>query len=188
MLLLVAGAPVTASAEWQIKPFLAGTFGGETTFVDLDDAAGNFHVGFGGSSVWLGEIFGIEADVGYIPSFFEGEGPLVVHSSVTTLTGNLVIAMPRRLARYSLRPYFVAGGGLMRAREDDLFLALPVASQLGAMDVGGGVTGFFTDRVGVSWDLRYFRSVGGSADQTGVAIGAEQLSLWRANMALVIRY
>ena len=32
---------------------------------------------------------------------------------------------------------------------------------LPAIDVGGGVTGFVTNRVGVSWDVRYFRSVAG---------------------------
>jgi hypothetical protein len=53
--------------------------------------------------------------------------------------------------------------------------------------MGVGVTGFLTDRFGVSWDVRYFRSVGGG--QSGAAtLGPEQLSFWRANMALAIRY
>ena len=54
--------------------------------------------------------------------------------------------------------------------------------------VGGGATGFVTDRVGVDWQLRYFRSVGGVDEQQGLSLGAEQLSFWRASMALVIRY
>ena len=32
--------------------------------------------------------------------------------------------------------------------------------------MGGGVNGFFNERVGVGWDLRYFRSVGGEIRQS----------------------
>ena len=74
----------------------------------------------------------------------------------------------------------------MVARIDDSNDVLPVSSTLPAVDVGGGVTGFLTDRIGVSWDVRHFRSVGGEARD--LSIGREQLSFWRANMALVFRY
>jgi hypothetical protein len=57
---------------------------------------------------------------------------------------------------------------------------------MAAIDVGGGVTGFVSERIGVTWDLRHFGSVGGKLE--GVSIGTEQLSFWRANMALVIRF
>ncbi len=56
--------------------------------------------------------------------------------------------------------------------------------RLPAIDLGGGVTGFLSDRIGVSWDVRHFRSVGGKT--RGLSFGREQLSFWRANMALVI--
>ena len=47
-----------------------------------------------------------------------------------TLTGNLVIAVPQHVTQYTLRPYFVAGGGLMRARSELFLDPLPVASAL----------------------------------------------------------
>jgi hypothetical protein len=184
--------PASVSAEWQIKPFVGLTFGGSTTLIILDAAADNPHVsfgpafGFGLSAVRLGEVFGIEGDFGHAPGVFP-TGELVLGSSVTTLTGNVVVALPRRVAGYGLRPYLVAGGGLMRANAEDKILALPVVSNFRAIDVGGGATGFVTDRVGLSWDLRWFRNVGSSGVR-GISFLDEQLSFWRASMALAIRY
>lgn len=187
--ILVAGLPARASAERQVKPFFGGAFGGQTTFVDFDQAVGNKHIVAGASGLWLGEVIGVEGDVGHSPGFFQtSSGRLIVGSSVTTLTGNIVLALPRRMTQYSLRPYVVGGGGLMRVRADDKAQLFPIASTMRAVDVGGGATGFLTDRVGVDWQLRYFRSVGGVDQQRAISIGAEQLSFWRASMALAIRY
>jgi hypothetical protein len=177
--------PRSAAAEWQIKPFVGLTFGGDTTLL-LEDAAGGTHVAFGLGGLLLGEIFGVEGDFGRVPGFFK-RGGLVLGSSVTTLTGNVVVALPRRMAEYGLRPYFVVGSGLIAATVEDNLQVLPVATKLAVIDVGGGATGFLTSRTGVSWDVRWFRSVGGKAG-TGNSIGPEQISFWRASMALAIRY
>jgi hypothetical protein len=186
---MVAGATASASAERQLKPFFAGAFGGETTFVDFDHAVGNKHLVIGASAVWLGEVIGFEADLGHAPGFFQSSaGLIVLTSSVTTLTGNIVVALPRRMTQYTLRPYVVGGGGLMRVRADDKAQVLQVFRTLRALDVGGGATGFLTDRFGVDWQLRYFRTTGGVDEQRGISTGAEQLSFWRASMALAIRY
>jgi hypothetical protein len=179
--------PTAGFAEWQIRPFLGATFGGETTLVDLDRGAGGRKFTFGVNGVLLGGVVGIEADLGNTPGFFQRASQnLVLGSRVTTLTGNVVVALPRRWAQYSLRPYVVGGAGIMYARSDDVFDALPVSRTLAALDVGGGVTGFFTHRIGVSWDVRYFRSLG-AANGDGLSFGAEKLSFWRAIMAVAIR-
>lgn len=189
VLALLLLAPAQASAEWQIRPFLGMTFGGGTTFVDLEQAAGKPNVVVGISGGLLGDVVGIDADFGRAPgSFQSGNQHLVLSSSATTLTGNIVIALPRHLTQYTLRPYFVGGAGLMYVRIDDLFGVLRVSSALPAIDVGGGATGFFSDRFGVNWDVRRFRSVGGKLDGRGLSFGAQQLSFWRANVALAIRY
>ena len=65
---------------------------------------------------------------------------------------------------------------------------LRVVRTLGAVDVGGGVTGFLNESVGLNWDLRYFRTAGGSSELRGVNFGAEHLSFWRATMAVAFRY
>lgn len=178
--------PAEGLAEWQLKPFVGVDFGATTTFTDLDHVAGKPHLSFGVNGLLLGQVFGVEGDVSFAPGFFNAkQQQLVVGSSVTTVTGNLVVAFPRRWSQYTLRPYVVGGGGVMRVHRDDVISVLTVDSTLGTVDFGGGVTGFLSSRVGVSWDLRYFRSFGG--DSRGFSIGNEQLSYWRAMMAVAIR-
>ena len=47
----------------------------------------------GGNGALLGDVFGIEADFAWAPGFFQsGDEPLVRGNSVTTLTGNAIIA------------------------------------------------------------------------------------------------
>ena len=140
----------------------------------------------------LGNIVGVEVDVARAPGFFQtgrglGVSPLVLHSSVMTATGSVVFAAPRKLTEYSLRPYFVAGAGGMRIAIDDYFGILKVRDTIAAYNLGGGVVGFLTNRVGVAWDVRRFSSVKGSAAATGTSTGGH-LSFWRASMALAIRY
>ena len=189
--LVVLWAPRPASAEWQVKPFLGAAYGGNTTFLTYVPVPGveqrnHGHTAFGVSGLWLSEIFGLEGDVGHTSGFFEGsDAPLVIDSGVTTATGNVVVAMPRRLAQYTLRPYLVGGAGVMHIRFDTVG-GLQALSNLQAMDLGAGVTGFLTRRVGLSWDVRYFRSIDRTREQ-GSSFGSEHLSFWRVNMAVAIR-
>jgi hypothetical protein len=176
--------PSLGWAEWQIKPFYGFTFGGSTTLVDLEEDAGDNDRIFGVSGQLLGEIFGIEGDFGHSPGFLGDEG-LVNTSSVTTFTANVVVGLPREWMRYTLRPYIVGGGGAMRVRAKDRLGLLEVNRTLTAFDLGGGATGFLNDRVGLSWELRYFRGIG--EDRTGVSFGREKLSFWRASMAVAVR-
>ena len=203
-LLLVA--PVSAGAEWHFKPFLGFSFEPSTTLEgDIEHAAGltlspefdsqASSVMFGAAVALMGDVFGVEGEWTQAPGFFQTrDQDLVTSSGAQTFTGSLVVALPRRIAQYSLRPYLVAGAGVMRLRSDPnsrLTPAVPIKDTLAAIDVGGGATGFFNERVGVGWDLRYFRSIGG--EETGDPLVttdglAKQLSFWRANMALVLRY
>jgi hypothetical protein len=183
LLLLVPGR---ARAEWQFKPFLGAAFGASTTFYDLDQTAGSPKVTFGVTGLLLGDVLGVEGDFGYVPGFFTG-GVLVSSSGVTTLMGNAVVALPRRTAGYSLRPYFVGGAGFMHVTSS-LFENLEgISATLPAMDLGGGATGFLSKRIGLNWDVRYIRSIG-TGQIRGQSLGPEQLSFWRATMAVAIRY
>ena len=101
-----------------MRPFIGFTFGGATTFVDPEKAIGTQNAVIGVSGGWLGEIFGLEADFGRAPGFFQTDETRdvrweldVLTSAVTTLTGNVVIALPARMAGYGLRPYFSAVPG-----------------------------------------------------------------------------
>ena len=178
-----------ASAEWQLQPFAALSFGGHTSLLDLENAQDDTKFAYGVRGVLLGEVFGIDADVGYTPGFFEsGNLNRVLSSSVTTVTGNVVIALPRHIAQYSLRPYAVAGGGFMRAASKDALHVFDVSETMAAIDFGGGVTGFVNNRVGLDWQVRRFSSIRGKTVFDGNNFAPAQLSFWRVSMALALRY
>lgn len=190
-LLLVLASASPAAADWFIAPYLGLKFGGTTNLVDLEEGAGNTKLLFGASAGFLGDgILGVEGDFGYYPRFFErsrgiGSG-LVARSQVLTLTGNVIVAMPRRLTGLSLRPFLIGGGGLMRASIDDVIGALSFESNLFGIAVGGGATGAISNRSSLRFDLRYFRNVSHGEDTVG--FGPTHLSFWRTSVGLSVRY
>ncbi|MDR1989685.1 MAG: hypothetical protein LBQ09_05580 [Acidobacteriaceae bacterium] len=192
-LAVLAVTPAPAFAEWQLKPFAGVTFGGATDLVgDLDQAVPSVHPVAGANLAWLGNIFGAEGDVGYSFGFFEPHGntanALVLNSHLTTFTGNVIVAMPRRLTEYTLRPYLVAGGGLMRASTNTKSQIFELANTFGAMDIGGGVTGFVSKNFGYTWDIRYFTNVNSAVDPGLSLVGTSgKLKFWRATMAMTFR-
>jgi hypothetical protein len=190
-LALLLTAPAPAIAEWQVRPFIGFTFGGATTFVDFEKVIETNNVVIGASGGWLGEILGVEADFGRAPGFFQTDGVPEIDlrtSAVTTLTGNVVIALPARMAGYGLRPYFSGGAGLMHIDTVTQFQALDVHRTLPTLSLGGGVTGFVTNRVGLNWDVRRLNTLRGEGKTQGDSLGRQQLSFWRATMAVALRY
>jgi hypothetical protein len=182
-------ASEAAAADKQIRPFVGFTFAGDTTLT-LSEAVGKVHATIGVNAAVLWEVFGVDVDVAHTPGFFQsGEpGDLVLSSSVTTFTGNVVVGMPRKWTEYVLRPYVVAGGGIMRIRAEDQYEVLPINRTKPAFDFGAGALGFITNRVGVLWEVRRFQTIGGGDELSGISFGGEKLSFWRATMAVAIRY
>jgi hypothetical protein len=190
--LVLAVIPGTVSAQpVLIQPFVGISFGGDTNIIDLDEASELRKVTWGATVSVLGRgVFGVEGDFSYVPGFFERdiEAELVSDSQVVTLMGNVVLAMPLSWTGQSLRPYFSGGGGLIRTRIQDLADIFSSERNLVGIDLGGGLIGFFSERIGVRWDVRYFKSVSDPGDTQDVAFGSASLSFWRANMALVLKY
>src|SRR5687767_5498518 len=95
LLSLVIARP--ASADWLFTPFVGSTFGTQTSYLILETGAeGSSQLIFGGSAAFLSRgIFGVEADLGYAPRFFERDNRAgnITGSNVTTLTGNVILAM-----------------------------------------------------------------------------------------------
>jgi hypothetical protein len=186
--------PAHAVAEWQVRPFVGFTFGGATTFVDPEKAIGTKNAVIGVSGGWLGEIFGLEADFGRAPAFFQTDDPSapsdarLLTSAVTTLTGHVVIALPARMAGYGLRPYFSGGAGLMHIDTVTQLTIIDVHRTLPTLSLGGGVTGFLSNNVGLNWDVRRLNTLRGEGETLGNSLGREQLSFWRATMAVALRY
>jgi len=182
--------PARAAADWLITPFLGLKLDGQTTLVDLDQAAGAPKMTIGGSVALLGDgIVGLEGDFGFTPGFFDSNsrGALVAHSNVMTLTGNVLLAAPAGLTRESLRPYILGGLGLMRASIDDVTGVFPLRPNFLALAIGGGAIGGLTERTSVRFDLRRFQNLTTDPNRV-MGFGRSRLSFWRADVGLTFRY
>ena len=185
-LILLAAAP--ARAEWFITPFIGLKFAGDTNFVDLEQGASNTKVTLGASAGVVGEgLFGVEAEFGYSPRFFErSSGSLIARSNVLTVMGNLILTAPRAVTGYSLRPFVSGGGGLIHVGIHDVADILSVDSNLFGINVGGGAVGALTARTSVRFDVRFFKSVS-TEDEASIGFGPTRLSFWRASVGLAIK-
>ena len=79
----------------------------------------------------------------------------------------------------------------MRVSTTTVFSVFDVSTVIPSFDLGAGVVAFVTNRVGVSWDVRRFQSVGSNTADSGLSFGEQgeqHLSFWRATMAGVIRF
>jgi Outer membrane protein beta-barrel domain len=188
VLLLVLLHPAIAGADVLLTPFWGFTFGGGTSLIDLEQASGTVTSVLGGSMTILGEgPFGVEADFGYSPRFFETDNRLVSRSSAATLGGNFVVAMPRSITRESLRPYAVAGLGWMHTSSTDVQDLLTVNADMLATTFGGGAIGMLRPDIGVRFDFRYLRGFGPDSSAT-LLDDSERLSFWRLSFGVTFRY
>ena len=200
LLVVTAAAPAKASADWLLTPYIGYNFGGSATFNDaIGDVEDEFEkrAGFGASLAYMGAgAFGFELDLGYTPNFFqstEGSGDFDYgDNNLTTLMANVIVGIPiGGTSGTGIRPYAAGGIGIMRSHigdAEDLLGDLDT-SDLG-FNLGGGVSGFFTDKVGLRGDIRYFRQLRESSvdedDVLGVTVG--DLKFWRGSLGVVFRF
>jgi Outer membrane protein beta-barrel domain len=183
------GWTAEARADWLVTPFLGTTFGAETTLLDFGGGTEVKHWAFGASGALLtDQVFGLEADLSWVPGFFEGKDPqdLVSGSRLTTMFGNVIAAVPLAVSRESLRPYLVGGLGLLHVKPNDIVDLSEGRNSLG-LQLGGGALGLITERTGVRFDLRQTRTLGRAPnDLTGVS--GTKVSFWRATIGVIFRY
>jgi hypothetical protein len=200
--LLTALWPARASAEWQFAPFVGFTFKGGTNLADPDalNAIEQRHWNLGGTVRLVGAgPFGLESVVLYIPGLFQGEArslfpgdppsTIITSSYGLALLGNVVLTTPRAWNEYGLRPFVSGGAGLLRAVHNGGVFAVR-ANVLG-YNVGGGAVGFLSDRVGVRFDLRYFRHVPPGpevTDSTPALDDRVRLHFWTGTVGVVFKY
>lgn len=186
---LICAAPQDARGDWLITPFVGGSFAPETTFLIFEEGAGRKFT-LGASAALLTDGFlGIEAEFGHTPRFFEGDDPqgLVLNSRVTTIYGNVILAVPLSITRESLRPYVVAGLGLLQARSTHAAGLFPVDEDLLGVNFGAGAIGMISTRTGLRFDVRHIKAASG-ADGPLARPGISRLSFWRATVGVVLRY
>ena len=188
LFLLLAPQAALAQTDLLIVPFAGAKFAGRTTIAIAEPTASDKKITFGLSTMILTDKFlGVEGDVEQTPQFFgQGIRRTVTSSVVTTLTGNVVITVPKVITQESLRPYLVSGVGLMHARVTTAARVLDTKSNLLGLDIGGGVVGLVSPRAGARFELRHFKNL--TNDSGAVTIGGTRLSFWRATAGLVLRY
>ena len=185
LLWLVSAVP--AHADLFLTPFAGIKFAGDATIVDLDSGASNAKFTLGGiAGVLTDGLFGVEADLAYVPRFFErSAGALVTRSHVLTLMGNVVVAVPRSVTGYSLRPFVSGGAGLLHVGIDDVLELLPVKTNLFGINAGGGVLGPLSTNLDVRLELRWFKSVTNGGERP--LRPGPPLAFWRFAVGLTIR-
>ncbi len=188
-----AAAPRTASADWTLTPFLGWNFGGSagvngsgSTFSSTFEKKLDYGASL--TSMGAGPV-GFEVDFGYSPNFFETSASttgfrFTNKSNVTTLMGNVVVGGNSG----SVRPYAVAGVGLLRTKVQDVAAVFDVNTKNDfGMDVGGGVIGFFSNNVGLRGDVRYFRGFRGtSRNATGLTLS--DFRFWRGSVGVSFKF
>jgi len=186
-LFLLALVPGRASADTLIAPFWGVNFGGDSgkTF---SSAAESKQQTFGASAAFFGGgVVGIEADFAYSPDFFgktDAGG-----SSVLTMVGNVVLAVPFGGQKgFGVRPYALAGVGLLRSSADFSGLFDEGEDNSLAWNTGGGLLVFFGDRYGLRFDIRYFQTFDDVDTSGGVIDGPGKVDFTRGSIGFVFRF
>ena len=193
----VAAVPNRASADWYVTPFIGGNLGGNANFGgnnSFDDEVER-RVDVGASLGWMGKgIAGFELDYGWSPNFFQntsGSGNFVFgDSNVTTLMGNVVLGIPvGGQTGGGVRPYVTGGAGLLRSNISGSTFFNDLHTSDFGMNVGGGVHGYFNDRVGLRGDLRYFRLLQDNEPAANdLDLALSSFNFWRASIGVTFRF
>jgi hypothetical protein len=186
-------APHAAYAEFFFAPFMGMKFGGETSIVDLELAAGEKKLALGVAGRFVDDgILGYEVEFGNVAGYFENEdirpeigGPLVKNGSyVNDLTGSVLLSLPPGITGGGWRPYAVIGGGIIHAQSKDYLNLFQVRRTVAAINFGVGATGMFTNNVGVRLDVRHLRSITSDPPSGGVG---HSISYSRFTIGLLLR-
>lgn len=185
---MLLALPGVARADIFFVPFAGIKFGGSTSIVDLELAANKKTLALGASVIKLtNSIIGYEVEFGSVTGYFEkgNQGLIKPGSYVIDLTGNVLLALPPGATGGGLRPYLVAGGGLIHAEAEDFFEVLQVRRTVPAITLGAGAVGLLTNNVGVRFDLRHLRSL--SKDASFGLVG-RRIAYSRFTLGLLLRF
>ena len=174
----LAAVASPARAEGFISPLIGFNFGGDAACPAVQgcqDKRLNYGVALGAT----GNIFGFEEEFAYASDFF-GTAPNL-KSSVLTLMSSAMLAPKIG----PVRPYFLAGVGLIKTHTDFTSTSLLSTDNNNfGWDIGGGVHVTVAPHVGVRGDIRYFHTFT-DLGPMGFTLGASQkLDFGRAAAAV----
>ena len=192
--------PAQAAAEWHFVPMTGITFGGRTTLLDPQQGVEKKHVQIGGAAALVGDgFFGVEAIAVFTPSLFLGKGSFseisspsiaeieLSHGRSFAVMGNVVLTTPKKLTEYSLRPFVSGGFGVMSSSVEDPNGVISVKSDLAGFNIGVGAVGFLSERVGVRFDLRTYRTFHRPFEGRPISFGPPGLTYYTASVGIVFR-
>ena len=206
-LLFLGSLAAPARADWFLTPYFGAAFGGASNQFVLNDLDDEFEqrVNFGGSLSWRSKgIWGFEVDYNVAPNFFQFTGGtnnfdlFDFDSSVQTLMGNVVIAVPvGGSSGMGFQPYLTAGLGTIRTQlrsESDVFD--DITSNDSGFNVGGGAHFFLGSHFGIRADVRYIRGFESIDDEDPIedspffdqSIATEVFNYSRGTVGLTFRW
>jgi len=100
--------------------------------------------------------------------------------------GNVVLTTPRRWTEYNLRRFVSGGVGFARAKALDFRNLTAFDTSFNGLNIGGGAVGFFSQRTGVQFDVRYYRTIQALGGES-LSIGDPRLQYMTASIGVVIR-
>jgi len=172
-----------------IAPYIGVNFGGDLfksgvyeEFGKDNPRAMGLAVGFWGKGMISGEL-----DFCYNPEFF-GPKEIASNNDLMTVTASFVINPTIDFGSQRIRPYFLVGGGLMRARIEDFKILGKDVKNKGVVDVGGGVQYYFHPRIGVRADIRYFMGVGADDSKDSGWGWIEDWNYFRATIGVAFTF
>ena len=182
--LFVLAPAAPARADVVLTPYVGSLFGG--------DLSGNT-ASFGANAAFMGGgIFGAELGFNYAPEFVKAS---VNNDDIAqmSLMGNLIVGIPIGGSDQPghLRPYLTGGAGLFRVSSAESQFFDSVSSNDFALNFGGGVMAFFTEHVGVRFDVRYFRTLTDDDPQSGIDdINFElgDLNFWKWDVGAAFKF
>jgi len=177
----VLACATPARAQTFVSPFAALDFGADAGCLNLVVCA-NRYLNMGVAAGRTGREYGAELEVASARDFY-GSGPNL-SSNVLTAMGNAIVL--RHIGRWN--PYVEGGVGVMRTyiqfTEASFYTTDRVTA---AWDAGGGVTRYFSERLGVRADGRYFRAFK-DVNLAGFTVSDSKMGFGRASVGLVVRF
>jgi len=185
---LLSAAP--ARAEWFVTPFIGGLFGSATDrplFGKTDAMTTPWT--WGATGGWTGgKWLGVEGDVAYAPNFFDSDNGFVAKRSLTTAMINVRVAVPTGARGGGIRPYVSGGAGLLHPNLAEPGDGAAVEANKFAWNVGAGVTGFFTNHVGLNGDVRYIRGKDRNEEANPFGLQFDGLDFWRGAVGVTLKW
>jgi hypothetical protein len=187
--LLIAASLLSAPAEAQltVTPFAGTSVAGQTSFVDLEQTAGDLEAVYGAAVGWhMTRRWTLGFEGSLMPQFLKGDGKLLERGRLTSLLVSVDYAFWPRSSSAGLQLLLTGGAGAVRVEIDDVLGAFTGSSTLPAGHVGAGILLPVSNRLRLRSDVRYVRSTfqpGGRA-----AFDEEHVSFWRVTSGVTIEF